>query len=81
MVEFQKMFQKIFSSILLSIKKKKKKKPKTFIPKSNQTFEIIEDISSNQIPIMDLAQEITKSAQNSHNDQIKPNKSQKQPKS
>lgn len=77
------MFQKIFSSILLSIKKKEKKKtnPTTFIPKSNQTFEIIENISSNQVPIIDLAQEITKSAQNSRNDQIKPNKSQKQPKS
>ena len=76
------MFQKIFSSILLSIKKKKKKKnPTTFIPKSNLTFEIIENISLNQIPILNLAQETTKSTQNSHNDKIKPNKSQKQPKS
>ena len=75
------MFQKIFSSILLRKKKKKKTNPTTFIPKSNLTFEIIENISSNQIPIIDLAQETTKSTQNSHNDKIKPNKSQKQPKS
>ena len=70
MAELQKMFQKRFST-----------NPTTFIPKSNLTFEIIENISLNQIPIINLAQETTKSTQNNHNDKIKPNKTQKQPKS